>query len=523
MKPSDVLRKQIQYYSYAVSAILLIFYGKSIGNNGLAYFAMGIEVIAVFYMFIGDGVSEIYSKMLRFRRKRKQFYGAFGVKKRIAICQIIMGLVFCVLTLLFADKISLFLFHSENAAVLIRILSPLLIIRMLSSLYFGYFQSFGFQFPVMLVSFIRPLFFFVFGKIFCDKMLNYGEKVSALLKNDDFYGMYGAVGLTLGILISEIIIVLILAFFYLFNDRNYDKQKAKEGIMKSEPVMETLGNFAYQMTPTVFFGVVKRIMILMPFILLADNEIRGIYYGKYLVICCIPIFFVCARFAYIHSRIMGACRNRNIQLINEYIQVGLQYTWVVGLLVTALTAILAPQLVTAIWEQDSISVSILQKGAFLILPTLMIIFLALIHMTQNRRVECFLTLVVTTVLFVVASKIIYAKNTTLDGLLTAAVISLYIGMILMAIVTVFMYLRSLEYVPVFLMPLLCISISGVVIVLISKLLSPHIGNTLCFIICLVLGTVIYLGTLGIFRAFTEMEIEKIYGKLGKRILTIIFR
>ena len=114
MKPTDVLRKQIQYYSYAISAILLLFYGKAIGNNGLAYLAMGVEVIAIFYMFIVDGVADIYSKMLRFRRQKKQFYGAFAVKKRIAVLQLILGIVFLLFVFLFAEHLSIFLLRSSN-------------------------------------------------------------------------------------------------------------------------------------------------------------------------------------------------------------------------------------------------------------------------------------------------------------------------------------------------------------------------------------------------------------------------
>lgn len=522
MKPSDVLRKQIQYYSYALSAILLILYGKTIGNNGLAYLAMGIEVVSIFYIFIGDGVSDIYSKMLRFRRQKKQFYGALAVKKRIAICQIVLGAVFFLVTLFGADKLSCVLFHTDKAAILIRILCPLLILRMLSSLYNGYFQSFGFQFPVILVSVARPILFLIFANILSDKLLQYGDKVSALLKNKDFYGMYGAIGLTLSILISEIILFLISAVFYLLNNHNYDKEKAKEGFMKSEPIPETLGNYAYQITPNVFFGIIKKLLILFPFIMLADNEMRGIFYGKYLMICCIPVFFVCSRFALLHSKIKSACHNRNMQLISEYIKVGIQYTWVIGLLATALIAILTPQICGSLWPGESNTVSLLQKGAFLILPVLMLIYLSMVHMSQNRRFECFLALIVTVILFVISSKIIYAKNPTVDGLMTAAIISLYIGMLLLGVITVFMYCRNMEYVPIFFLPLLCISISGVVIILISKLLSPHIGNAVCFVVCMILGMVLYWGALGILRVFTELEIEKIYGKVGRKILTILF-
>lgn len=523
MKPTDVLRKQIQYYSYAISAILLLFFGKAIGNNGLAYLAMGVEVIAIFYMFIGDGVADIYSKMLRFRRQKKQFYGAFAVKKRIAVLQLILGIVFFLFVFLFAEHLSIFLFHSERGAILIRILSPLLVIRTFISIFAGYFQSFHYQVPVILVSMVRPLFFLIFANIFTDRMTDYGEKVSELLRDTDYYGMYGAVGLTCGILISELILFVIMLVFYLLNDRNYDKNKAKEGFLKSEPVAETLGNYAYQMTPGIWFGLFKRILILLPFLLLSDINVRGIYYGKFLVICSIPFFFVCARFVLIHSRITGAYRNRNNHLVNEFIQVGLQYTWAVGLLISAVLAILAPQLAGAIWEMPTNIINMLQKGSFLILPALMIVFLSIVHMAQNRRLECFITLGISAVLYIILCNVLFTKNASIEGLLTAALISLYVGMVLMTVITVFMYCKNIEYISIFILPLFCISISGLVIILISKLLSPHIGNTICFIICLVLGIVIYLGGLGIFKAFSELEMDKLYGKFGKKILSLIFR
>lgn len=61
---------------------------------------------------------------------------------------------------------------------------------------------------------LRQVFYLGLGLLFLGIFGNYGEKVSLLLKRDDFTAMYGAMGVALGILISELLVTLFLFVIY---------------------------------------------------------------------------------------------------------------------------------------------------------------------------------------------------------------------------------------------------------------------------------------------------------------------
>ena len=81
MNQVEVLRKQIQYYSYIFSAVVLLILGQIIGDNGLAYLAIGLETVGLFAVLLGENVADVFGRMIRFRRKRELFQEVVNLKK----------------------------------------------------------------------------------------------------------------------------------------------------------------------------------------------------------------------------------------------------------------------------------------------------------------------------------------------------------------------------------------------------------------------------------------------------------
>lgn len=524
MNQVEVLRKQIQYYSYVFGAIILLMFGQMIGNNGVAYLAIAMETIGLFMVLLGDNVAEVFGKMLRFRRKRKQFNDALVVKKRIMILQLILGAVCFAAVFLLADVIAGKVFQIPNAALIIRVLSPVLFLRMLSTLFVGYFQGSGAQMPAVFSSVLRQVLFLILGKMFCSATLEYGDKVAALLKNDDFYGMYGAVGLALSIVVSEVVILIALVIFYFISDRNYDKKRCEEGLLKAERVQDTLQGFYGLGAVGMGYAFFKRFFVLAALVLLVSLDDMGIYYGKYLLLCAIPVLMVGARYYVLYARLVSTIKNKNGRYVREKIQIGLQYAWSVGILVVVLMAVLAPQIVNAYFAEDAILLSMLQGGSLLILAVILLTYMIMVHSAHKKKLVSLLTLLGSAVLFVVLAILLGGKMES--GALAAVyagVISLYAAVIVLGAITISQYRMQLEYVPVFIMPLVCVGIVGVIVLLMSKLLAPHIGNGVTCWLGVLLGVVLYLVALGFCRVFSENEIEQLYGKIGKRILSVIFK
>ncbi len=524
MNQVEVLRKQIQYYSYVFGAIVLLMFGQMIGNNGVAYLAIAMETMGLFMVLLGDNVAEVFGKMLRFRRKRKQFNDALIVKKRIMLLQSVLGAVCFGAVFLLADMIAAALFQIPNAALIIRVLSPVLFLRMLSTLLIGYFQGLGAQMPAMFGSVLRQVLFLILGKLLCGGFLAYGEKVSALLKNEDFYGMYGAVGLALSMVISEVVILIALVIFYFIGDRNYDRKRCENGLHKAERMQDTLQGFYGLGAAGMGYAFFKRFFVLAALIMLVTLEDMGIYYGKYLLLCAIPVLFVGARYYILYARLVSAIKNKNGRQVREKLQIGLQYAWSAGILAVMLMAVLAPYIVNAYFPEDTVLLSMLQRGSLLILAVILLAYLIMVQSAHKKKLVSLLTLLGGAVLFVILSTLMGGKPESQPlAVVYAGVISLYIAVIVLGAITISQYHLKLEYVPVFIMPLVCVGVVGVIVLLISKLLVPHIGNGVTCLLGILLGIALYLAALGVCRVFSENEIEQIYGRFGKKILAVIFK
>lgn len=524
MSKGEVLKKQVQYYVYCIGALLFMKFGKMIGNNGIVYLAIGMETMALFMMVIGEGISDVYSKMLRSRRKRGLYRDAIVVKNRIKFIQITLSVLLMVISLIFAEWIGINVFHAKKAALIIRIVSPVVLFHAMNNYLSGYLQSLGKYISISVISIIRIILFGILGSAIGTNRLIYGEKVAGLLKNDEYIGLYGAIGLAIAIVITELIIFITLCVLYFFNDFQYDKKKLERNLHKTETFKETISNYAYLNNNSFFFGLFKRILLFVPFIILMDNmNNAGVYYGKFLPLCSIPVFLICARFFLLYSRLISVIRNKDTRMIREHIQTGIQYTWSIGLLFVVLLTVLAPQITATFFPNDLLMKEFLQYGSVLILIIIMLVYLFLVNIANNRKIECYITMFITTIIYYILNNSLYTKMQKPEAVLYAACISMTIGILLLGVATIFIYGVRLEYVYVFMLPLICIGVSGLVVLLVAKYMTPHIGNPLACIVGVIIGTVLYVAGLSLCRVFSDQEIERIYGTLGRKIFSFIFK
>ena len=523
MNRSEVLKKQIQYYAYAINAAIFLSLSRLLGNTGLAYIAIGLETISILLIFCSEYVADVYTKMIRYRRKRKQYQDVIAIRKRILVFEFILGIILLISAFFFADVIAEKIFHVKQAALIIRILSPVLFLRALENYYIGYIQSFGGYLPIAISCLFRQIFFLIFAKGIVKSRMGYGEKVADLLKNEEYVGMYAAVGVAISLLICELLIFIAILIYYLFANRDFDRTNMERNLHKSEALWISYREFILLNGTGIYVNLLKRILILVPFIMITNMQTRGIWYGKYLMLASIPVYLIISRLVYFRQGLFSIIRNRDTRMSREYIQTGMKYTWSMGLLVSLLLAVLAPQIVGAYFPNDIFMLKCLQYGAVLILLVAMIVYFVMIHMSHHRKLECFITLAVTAVLFLILNRSMFAKLQKPEAVIYASIISLTIGMLLLGILTIILYGVNTEYITVFLLPLVCVGVTCLIVLLVAKYMTPHIGNHIGCIVGIVLGIVLYVGSLSFCRVFDETDIKRLYGPIGRKLLSFVFR
>ncbi len=524
MKQQEVRRRQIQYYSYIFGIIILLMYSHIIGNNGLAYLAIAMETIGIFMVPLGDNTADSFAKMIRFRRKKELYGDVISLKKSILIFQFIIGFLCFGAVFVLADQIAKYVFHLPNAAFIIRVLSPVLLLRTAVSLLTGYFQSFGAQMPILVSCIMRQVLFFALGKTFCVKLYDYGVKVAGLLQNNDFKGMYGAVGLCIAMLISEVVILTALLIYYFLSDPSYDRKRCKDNSRKPAGTRNNILNFLQVNSRGMGIALLKRVLPCIGLVLLSNIDEVGIYYGKYFTICAIPVLLCASRYSVVYARLSMNLKGKDHRIIKDTIISGLQYAWSAGLFATAVVSVMAPQIVSTFFGADGGLNELLQHGAFLVLGVVMMIYFCMVNIVHNRYAAPLIALLCSSVLFVFLSNLMLVK---MESSLTAVIYAFEIALCIVTLIFAFFTLNRFrlrpDMIPVFAMPLVCVGLVGLILLLFSKLLSPHIGDAVCFWLGLFVGTILYLVLLGFFRVFNENDVDNLYGKHGKQILSVIFK
>mgnify|MGYP000450639520 CR=1 FL=1 len=228
MNQVEVKRRQIQSFSYVLACINIWVFGKSIGDNGLGYLAAAVLVFALFWVLTGKNLPDRMGRMLRGRNARGQYRNVSRMRKNMMLFQIAEGLLGTVLCMSLGWILLEKVFLVPYGSMILWILSPALFLRCIQSVFLGYFQSEGSEMPSAVSSVLRQVFFLGLGLVFLGIFRNYGEKVSLLLKRADFTSMYGAMGIAVGMLLSEVLVLLFV--FVIYRGSMAGRREAESGM-----------------------------------------------------------------------------------------------------------------------------------------------------------------------------------------------------------------------------------------------------------------------------------------------------
>ena len=162
----------------------------------------------------GKNLPDRMGRMLRGRNARGQYRNVSRMRKNMMLFQIAEGLLGTVLCMSLGWILLEKVFLVPYGSMILWILSPALFLRCIQSVFLGYFQSEGSEMPSAVSSVLRQVFFLGLGLVFLGIFRNYGEKVSLLLKRTDFTSMYGAMGIAVGMLLSEVLVLLFVFVIY---------------------------------------------------------------------------------------------------------------------------------------------------------------------------------------------------------------------------------------------------------------------------------------------------------------------
>ena len=533
MNQAIITKKQMISVSYIIGGVFFLFFAVKIGDNGIGYMAMVLELLNLFLYLVSEEITDFVSKMIRGKKTKGLHKDAYNVKRRVLVIHFVTGILLSVLFFALSEFFAGSLFKIPYIGICLRIISPLIFLRSMETVFLGAFQSSGSQMPAVICAFFRQLFFFIFGWLLVGKCVIYGEKVAGLLVNDDFVGMYGAIGLCFAIVIAEVLVFLFQLFLHFITDRKKEQKRCKEGLQTTEELRTTL--YYYYEKVILIFG--SQLFYRLPLLLGILFSLRtltdpfavaysvGSFYGPFLVLCSIPVMLVEAGTFVMQGKLAYHAGRLDNRAIRDSIVSGLHYCVILAVFFGVIFLTLSGQ-ITAVFlgTENAVLAEYVKLGSVLIILQILANFgMGLLKNMNQKRFVLLCSFLGAFAAFVTC--LLGKKNgfEVYDYMLYSMIFAALVCAVSSIGLVTFGRRIGADPVNTFVVPLLCGSVVGLLIMLISKLMTPHLGNLVCMLLCFVFGFILYIFLLGLTRNIHENEISTMYGELGKRIVGLIFK
>lgn len=515
MSHIEVKRKQLQLFSYILGAVFLLIIGRWLGDIAMAYFAVAAESLLFFFLLLVYHVPDALAKMLKARNIRNQFHNAARVRVYALVLQCVLGLTAGLLLFVLSDFITDTVFGLAYSAFALKILAPVIFLQVITGVLLGYFQSKGIETPTVAVYILRQVLFFGFTLLFGSILKGYGEKVSALLRDDVYIAMYSVTGMAIAMLLTEVLVVIFLIIIHIGSGMLYRKKNVKvEGLKMTETFGSAAGGLWRGMAYPVWLSLLLRLPIWLGLIIFSNYPLEyGIYYGKYLALSAIPILLICLLLLPVNARIRSCFKKDDQRIGKDLFRAGFHLGFADTLIIAVLAGVLSEELAGVLFPENTLqAAAMLQKGSALIVLLTLSIFLIQILVTADKNHFASCAVGIGNVCYIAGLIVFFSINK--QGIMALVYAGLLGGggLCLAAAVLVFMSIRTpIDPLRFLAVPAAAGAASGLVCMLFSKLLTPHLGNLVSLFIGGVVSLLLYWIILLLLRNFREQELKMVPG------------
>jgi len=254
---------------------------------------------------------------------------------------------------------------------------------------------------------------------------------------------------------------------------------------------------------------------------IASADAYGVYFGKYLMFCGLAFVLNAICITAVNAKVSVSVRKDEMRYAKGIFQSGMRIVMIHSLFWTVFTAIMAKQL-AGIFEGSQAGLeAMFSFGSVLIVLVSLAFFFSRLLMQLGMDFLVCACAAVGDVVFVIAA--VLMLNVGALGIMALV----YAGILGMGIYVAStgwlacMQLRTgIDGLRTLAIPAGCACLMGLLCLLLGKIFTPHLGNVVTVVVCLILGGLLYWILLLLLRCFREQELEvipggKIIWKLGQ--------
>lgn len=514
--------------SFIVALISRMILLRIIGSKGVAYFSVPNEIFFFVAGLISFGLEEAIGAMIESRMYRQQYNNALKVAGIGIIYAFSIGIIVTLVLLLSHNSLVDKLFNVHLSYMAFMIMLPAIPLFILTGAFRGFFKGTNYPSVTIQSELIFAVTYGIAGGIGAFICQNYGEKVSNLLRSEEFAPSYGALGAAIGILTASIVTFVHILIMYILMKRRTVYSNGRDYSRNIESTSNIILNIAgTALVPSLTWASICFVPVINIIILFKakDTEFSmdfafGEYYGKTSSITGILVF-VLTLFAYPFIRkAIGAIRKEEYRVARDKLKAMIHRCATLTFFVCAMLVVLADNLLEMLFEQNGENtVFYLQLQAIcLIFAVFAAVFLEMIINMKNYIYALGITVIALAAHIVFTVIFISSAQLSIPGMILSNLIFYVVIDILgfLFISRAFSYTQ--EWFRTFVVTIIAALISALLGMLINKAIAPLTGMSIAMLIVLILGVIIYVIILLALRGYAEEELES--SAIGRIVLAL---
>lgn len=501
-----------------------------IGDVGNGYYSSAYEVYSLMLLISCYSLPLAVSKVVSQKISKKQYKNAERAFQCAMIFALIAGGLTFFIVEVFGDFLAGTVISEPMSAMALKVLGPALLIVSVMGVFRGYFQGLGTMMPTAVSQIIEQIFVLIGSIAGAYILYNRGEKVGALLHEENYAPAYGAAGASIGPVVGSFVGLLFLLFVYFAYRTNMKKMSEKDTTGELDSYQSILRMIVLTILPVLLSTTVYNISTFLDIsiynhIMIAKgmDDVRtynlGVYTGKYRVLVNVPIALANAMCSSIVPVLTGLMVQKNIKEVKSKITQTMRFTMIIAIPSAVGMGVLARPIITMLFRGEiDLAVELLHIGAvsiiFYSMSTLTNGILQGINKMKIPVRNACIALVIHILFLVIGLE----AGMGIHALVYANILFAVVVCILNSL-AIYKYINyRQEYIKTFAIPGIASLIMGLLIAGLNAVLSKIIGNILTVVICIILGVIVYFVALILFRGIDENDLKKMPG--GKMILMV---
>lgn len=522
------------FISYIIILLGRIPVYHMIGKDGMAYFSLAQEIFLLVGGVLFYSMKEGIASLIRYRVRREQFKGVRRLFLQSLFLALILGMILTVLLEAGCQYVMQNVLQLPLAVMTVRIALLGIPFLALAGVLQGYFQGFHMRAPGVHADFIFTAVFLAVGLISAEGFMLYGQKVSDLLHNGRFQYVYGAIGVSTGLVAASLLSLLYLLILYFVFRRSLEKDGSREreylknGESSISRIRLILGSGGFHALFYLTFALSSFGSVFIFFLLHKGDSAAASAFGMYYAGCNAllkAMILIILMVFYSSIRRVGYYQEREeFRMAREKLGMLIHRMFVVLLPFAILSVVLSENLsILLLGDTGAEASGAMQAGSIGILfGTLGYVFILLLMRLKQSMlaaVSAGAAMVLQMVLLVIMT------SAGVGGALAPALSQMFFYLLLTAagfvLVSRVMQYRQ-DWIRGVAIPTVLAAVTGVVTMLINRFLTPAAGRVAGTIVCVVVGILVYVILLLAARNMREEELNSsFFGRLLLKVGRLI--